>query len=146
MADKNFLGLDWENIPTPKKNVKKADPGEPGSEKFKRVSAALRQETQEAKEWAKRHDEARKATNARINFLGIDDMLKADEQKRQERLGRGGGGGGGGGGGRGGGGGGGGGSLLRQMNPQALIYKKGGKVRTASQRADGIAMRGKTRA
>lgn len=38
-----------------------------------------------------------------------------------------------------------GGSLLRQMNPQKL-YKTGGRVRTASQRADGIAIRGKTRA
>jgi regulator of protease activity HflC (stomatin/prohibitin superfamily) len=46
---------------------------------------------------------------------------------------------------RGGGGGGGAGSLLREMNPQKL-YKKGGKVRTASQRADGCCIRGKTRA
>lgn len=36
------------------------------------------------------------------------------------------------------------GSLLREMNPQKL-YKKGGTVRSASARADGIAQRGKTR-
>ena len=36
------------------------------------------------------------------------------------------------------------GSLLREMNPQKL-YKKGGKVSSASKRADGIAQRGKTR-
>ena len=36
------------------------------------------------------------------------------------------------------------GSLLRQMNPQKL-YKKGGKVSSASSRADGCAQRGKTR-
>ena len=41
--------------------------------------------------------------------------------------------------------GGGAGSLLHEMNPQKLM-KKGGSVRTASQRADGIAIRGKTRA
>jgi hypothetical protein len=43
-----------------------------------------------------------------------------------------------------GGGGGGGGSLLREMNPQKL-YKKGGSVKSASARADGIAQRGKTK-
>ena len=43
-----------------------------------------------------------------------------------------------------GGGGGGGGSLLHEMNPQKL-YKKGGAVKSASSRADGIAQRGKTR-
>ena len=36
------------------------------------------------------------------------------------------------------------GSLLREMNPQKM-YKKGGAVRSASARADGIAQRGKTR-
>lgn len=36
------------------------------------------------------------------------------------------------------------GSLLREMNPQKL-YKKGGAVKSASSRADGIAQRGKTR-
>jgi len=36
------------------------------------------------------------------------------------------------------------GSLLHEMNPQKL-YKKGGKVKSASSRADGIAQRGKTR-
>ncbi len=36
------------------------------------------------------------------------------------------------------------GSLLREMNPQKM-YKKGGAVRSASSRADGIAQRGKTR-
>ena len=36
------------------------------------------------------------------------------------------------------------GSLLREMNPQKL-YKKGGAVKSASARADGIAQRGKTR-
>jgi hypothetical protein len=36
-------------------------------------------------------------------------------------------------------------NMLRQMNPQKLI-KKGGVVRSASARADGIAQRGKTRA
>lgn len=35
--------------------------------------------------------------------------------------------------------------LLHMMNPQKLM-KTGGKVRTASQRADGCACRGKTRA
>jgi len=45
----------------------------------------------------------------------------------------------------GGGGGGGAGSLLREMNPQKLM-KKGGAVKSASARADGIAIRGKTRA
>jgi hypothetical protein len=35
--------------------------------------------------------------------------------------------------------------LLRQMNPQKLM-KKGGAVKSASARADGIAIRGKTRA
>jgi hypothetical protein len=45
---------------------------------------------------------------------------------------------------RGGGGGGGAGSLLREMNPQKL-YNKGGAVKSASSRADGIAQRGKTR-
>jgi hypothetical protein len=43
-----------------------------------------------------------------------------------------------------GGGGGGAGSLLREMNPQKL-YNKGGAVKSASSRADGIAQRGKTR-
>ena len=37
------------------------------------------------------------------------------------------------------------GSLLHEMNPQKL-YKKGGKVKSASARADGCAIRGKTRA
>lgn len=46
---------------------------------------------------------------------------------------------------RGGGGGSGAGNLLHEMNPQKL-YKKGGKVKSASQRADGCAIRGKTRA
>ena len=41
--------------------------------------------------------------------------------------------------------GGGAGSLLHEMNPQKLM-KKGGKVKSASARADGIAIRGKTRA
>ena len=41
--------------------------------------------------------------------------------------------------------GGGAGSLLREMNPQKLM-KKGGAVKSASARADGIAIRGKTRA
>jgi hypothetical protein len=36
------------------------------------------------------------------------------------------------------------GSLLRAMNPQKL-YKKGGTVKSASSRADGVAQRGKTR-
>jgi len=36
------------------------------------------------------------------------------------------------------------GSLLREMNPQKL-YKKGGAVKAASPRADGIAQRGQTR-
>jgi hypothetical protein len=36
------------------------------------------------------------------------------------------------------------GSLLRQMNPQKL-YKKGGKVSSASSRGDGCAQRGKTK-
>jgi hypothetical protein len=36
-------------------------------------------------------------------------------------------------------------NMLRQMNPQKLI-KKGGVVKSASARADGIAIRGKTRA
>ena len=142
MADKNFLGLDWETPPTPKKNVKKADPGEPDSEKFKRVTATAREETQQAKEWARKQDEERRATSARINFLGIDDMLKADEQKRQARVGGGGGGGRAGGAGR---------NAMGMIDPSAVVslipnFKKGGKVRTASQRADGIAIRGKTRA
>jgi len=41
--------------------------------------------------------------------------------------------------------GGGAGSLLHEMNPQKLM-KKGGAVKSASARADGIAIRGKTRA
>jgi len=41
--------------------------------------------------------------------------------------------------------GGGAGSLLHEMNPQKL-YKNGGKVKSASVRADGAAIRGKTRA
>jgi hypothetical protein len=41
--------------------------------------------------------------------------------------------------------GGGAGNLLHQMNPQKLM-KKGGAVKSASARADGIAIRGKTRA
>ena len=36
------------------------------------------------------------------------------------------------------------GSLLHEMNPQKL-YKKGGAVKSASSRADGIAQRGKTK-
>jgi hypothetical protein len=40
--------------------------------------------------------------------------------------------------------------LGAELDPKAMMrregYKKGGKVRTASQRADGIAIRGKTRA
>ena len=36
------------------------------------------------------------------------------------------------------------GSLLREMNPQK-VYKKGGAVKSASARADGVAQRGKTR-
>ena len=36
-------------------------------------------------------------------------------------------------------------NLLRMMNPQKLM-KKGGAVKSASARADGIAIRGKTRA
>jgi len=36
-------------------------------------------------------------------------------------------------------------NLLRMMNPQKLM-KKGGAVKSASARADGIAVRGKTRA
>jgi len=46
----------------------------------------------------------------------------------------------------GGGGGGSSQSLIQKMNPLSKPYKAGGKVSSASKRADGIAIRGKTRA
>ena len=47
---------------------------------------------------------------------------------------------------RGGGGGGSSQSLLQKMNPLSKPYKAGGKVKSASSRADGCCIRGKTKA
>jgi len=86
-GDDNWLGIDWSKPSAQRQNVQKASMGEPGSEKEQRIKATIQQDTEEIKNWAKQKDAIEKAKHEKINFLGISDMLKADELKRKQAAG-----------------------------------------------------------
>lgn len=102
---------------------------------------------EEAKQTAKERNKAAKAGQGSLDLSGADEAkakLKAMAQEARDinkdertykRFGepKGGGGGGGGGG-------------IKSMKYEPKAFKAGGKVSSASKRADGIAIRGKTRA
>jgi hypothetical protein len=104
---------------------------------------------EQAKETTKERNKAAKAGQGSLDLSGADEArakLKAMAQEARDinkdertykRFGEPKGGGGGGSGGAGG---------VKSMKYEPVKYAKGGKVSSASKRADGIAIRGKTRA
>jgi hypothetical protein len=104
---------------------------------------------EQAKETTKERNKAAKAGQGALDLSGADEAkakLKAMAQEARDinkdertykRFGEPKGGGGGGSGGAGG---------VKSMKYEPVKYAKGGKVSSASKRADGIAIRGKTRA
>jgi len=60
--------------------------GKPGSEKQKRISATLKQDSTELAKWAKQQQADEIAAGRKINFLGIGDMLNKEDELRNQKA------------------------------------------------------------
>jgi len=81
-GENSFLGLDWDKLSQqqPKRDVKRATIGEPGSEKHKRITAAIKAENDAIDRAIAQQRSAEREARLNQNFAGIGDWIRADDR------------------------------------------------------------------